>query len=96
MSEQQTSETVSTWYHVDKWSNVLKPVPVFKETEHFIYAKHWDGQKEPNRISKTDHYPTWEQAKAAKVRHIQEQIACKRQEIETLLSNLSAVEALTP
>lgn len=91
-----TSETVSTWYRIEKWSNDIKPVKVFKETEHFIYARRWEGQKQPDRISKADHYPTWEQAKEAKMQTLKEQIAWKRQEIETLLSNLSAVEALTP
>jgi hypothetical protein len=96
MSDQLPSETVSTWYRIDKWSTDIKPVQVFKETEHFIYARRWEGQKQPDRISKADHYPTWEQAKAAKLRALKDQMSWKRQELESLSKELAKVEALTP
>jgi hypothetical protein len=82
------------WWKSDRWSDDIKPVSVYRETAQFIYTKSWTGQKEPSRISKDDHFRTFAEAKAAKVRRLNDEISWRRQDIERLSKRLVIAESL--
>lgn len=90
-----TLETVvATWWKVSKYDNKLTKVEVYKETPEYIYTKRWSGQKAPERVSKADHYPTWSEARAAKIAALTSAIDWKKQELHRLRSDLGQVESL--